>query len=268
MLYDEDPTPEDFALDAEIAAAMGNGLRVTDPDTATSRDRIDALRDHYGQEELDDLEGLGGPGDAPKTPSEAIATERKWSADHTFVGVGYCLKNQRTAFGVGPLYMSAAESWGAAEVKRRVANGAACPRGVFAYWTGGSQGYGHIALSVGDGLCLTNDFAQAGYFSLAKIDDITARWGQTFVGWSPFVNDVRCWTPDREQPPPPPVQKDPRETPRLDELVRELGRARAQAVRIRVSLKDADRRRVLAAIAVDLRTSIKDAASLVEEIEK
>lgn len=267
-MFDEEALPEDFTLHPEIAAALEAGeIAITEPDAAPDRSVIDAARDHDGQEDVADLEGLGGAGDAPKTPAQAIATERKWAADHTFVGVGYCLKNQRTAFGVGPLYMSASESWGAADVKHRVSSGKACPRGVLVYWTGGSQGYGHIALSVGGGLCLTNDFAGAGYFSAARIDDITSRWGQTFGGWSPFCNDVRCWTPDREKAPPPPPKRDPRETPRLNELVRELGQARAHTLRIRGSVKDGDRKAVLTDIASHLRAGIEDTAAIIEEIE-
>ncbi len=214
-------------------------------------------RDHEGQEDPAELEGLGGPGEAPHTPAQAIKLGYQWIKTTLYVGIGRCLQNQRTLFGVAAKYMSAAESWAAAPVKHRVSSGSKVPRGVFVYWTGGSQGYGHITLSIGGGRCITNDFGRYGYMSVANIDDITRGWGQTLAGWSPYVNDVRCWTPNKPKQTAPKPQHhdhkpahDPSHDGNVDEAIRVLGRARKHAW----ENKNTDRARTLTAAIKPLLT--------------
>jgi len=143
----------------------------------------------------DEAEGLGAPGDAPRTGVEAIALARQMSANRTFVGSGMCLKTVRTYYGINAKYLDATDSYNAADHKVHVRSGIDVPRGVPVYWTGGSSGHGHIALSLGGGLCLSTDWKEPGRIDVARIDDITARWGLPFQGYAWEVNDVIAWKP-------------------------------------------------------------------------
>lgn len=133
-------------------------------------------------------------------PGEAIATARSWSKSRKFVGVGMCLATVRQYYGVPAGVATAADSWQMSEHKRQVANGLACPRGTPVYWTGGSKGAGHIAISIGGGLCYSTDWKEAGKIDIARIDEITTLWGLDFKGYTFEVNGVQVWKPAPPEP--------------------------------------------------------------------
>ena len=115
---------------------------------------------------------------------------------------GWCLVFTRSCFGVPALYASATQAWQQAMNRHPTTDAASIPRGVPVFWTGGSHGFGHIALSRGDGTCWTTDFVRAGEVDVARIDAIGPGWGLTLAGWSEDVNGVRVY----EQPVKPVVQ--------------------------------------------------------------
>lgn len=129
------------------------------------------------------------------TPKEAIATARSWSKSRKFMGVGMCLATVRQYYGVGAGIPTAADSWAMSDHKRGVREGKSVPRGTPVYWTGGSEGSGHIAISVGGGVCLSTDWREPGKIDYAHIDDITSHWGLTFRGYTFEVNGVQVWAP-------------------------------------------------------------------------
>jgi hypothetical protein len=61
------------------------------------------------------------------------------------------------------------------------------------YWTGGSQGFGHIAIGTGNGNCWSTDAGGSGVVAKVNIDELTARWGIAFQGWAEDVNGVRVF---------------------------------------------------------------------------
>jgi hypothetical protein len=126
---------------------------------------------------------------------------------------GYCQKFTRSAFGVGSLYGSAVAAWNGADMRHGVSSGAQVPRAVPVFWTGGSHGYGHVAVSVGGGLCWSTDFRRHGDVDLVRIDDITRSWNLHLAGWSEDINEVTVYqAPDTSM------------TPRIDQII-ELARA-------------------------------------------
>lgn len=129
------------------------------------------------------------------SPAQAIATARAWSKARKFVGVGECLATVRQYYAVPPKYLTAADSWQAAEHKHFAKSGIEVPRGAPVWWTGGSSGAGHVAISVGGGLCLSTDWKEPGKIDYARIDDITATWALNFKGWTRELNDVVVWRP-------------------------------------------------------------------------
>lgn len=119
----------------------------------------------------------------------------KWARDHMSWPEGFCLQWVRSCFSVDARYFDAAEAWNEAGRRHRTNSGKHCPRGVPVWWTGGSSGHGHVALSVGGGYCLSTDAAGSGKCAKVKIDDLTANWGLDFRGWSEDINGARVYDP-------------------------------------------------------------------------
>lgn len=135
----------------------------------------------------------------------AQAQHERRSRDWT----GWCLVFVRSAFGVPAQQPDAASAWANAERKHPVTSGSQVPRGVPVFWTGGSHGHGHIALSRGDGSVWTTDFVREGQVDVARIDDITRGWGLTLAGWTEDLNGVTVWTPPKPPKPVKPLKKTP-----------------------------------------------------------
>jgi len=130
-------------------------------------------------------------------PEEAIA----WCRDHQTWQVGYCQQYVRTSFGVGSLYGSAAEAWEHVNHKHRTENGNNCPRGVPVFWTGGSHGYGHVAVSTGNGYCWSTDAGGPGQVAKVSINGLTSRWGLNFQGWAEDINEHQVYViPEPKKP--------------------------------------------------------------------
>ena len=134
------------------------------------------------------------PKPAPKPKPEqtttvypAIAAARKQSHDGPQFGVGECLMRVRMCYGIPAQQHDAAAAWRAAKVKH---TRTPAPRGYPVFWTGGSHGYGHIAIATGDGNVWSTDIRRPGFFDLCPITEINARWGLTYAGWAEDVNGV------------------------------------------------------------------------------
>lgn len=118
----------------------------------------------------------------------------KWAREHMRWEPGYCLQWVRSTFDVGSLYYDANEGWEKARYKHRVNTGNAVPKGVPVWWSNSS--HGHVALSVGDGWCLSTDAGGSGVVAKVRIDDLTRRWNLNLRGWTADINGVRVFTPD------------------------------------------------------------------------
>jgi hypothetical protein len=119
---------------------------------------------------------------------------------------GWCLVFVRSAFGVPAQQPDAASAWANAERKHPVTSGVQVPRGVPVFWTGGSHGDGHVALSRGGGSVWTTDFVREGKVDVARIDDITRGWGLKLAGWTEDINGVTVYTPPKPAPEPKPSE--------------------------------------------------------------
>lgn len=62
------------------------------------------------------------------------------------------------------------------------------PPGVPCYWTGSK--YGHVALSLGNGLVRSTDYPSKEDVSTVSIDELTAAWGRHYEGWAADYNDT------------------------------------------------------------------------------
>lgn len=124
-----------------------------------------------------------------RTPAQAIAFARRTK---TFEE-GFCLVFVRNAFGVDALFPSAAAAWRGASFKHPVTSGMQVPRGAPVYWTGGSKGFGHIAIGTGNGRCWSSDAGGPGRTAKVSIDELTDRFNIDFQGWAEDVNGVRVF---------------------------------------------------------------------------
>ncbi|HWW95516.1 MAG TPA: transglycosylase SLT domain-containing protein [Vicinamibacteria bacterium] len=130
------------------------------------------------------------PVPAPPAPAAAEAVtdalaEVGKSEDHNL-----CLVFVRTMFDVGPMYPTAASAWIGAQYKH--VGDTNPPSGVPVWWSGGSSGAGHVALSIGNGKIVSSDIAggRVGLVPLAKIHDA---WGLNYLGWSEDIDGKRVW---------------------------------------------------------------------------
>lgn len=118
--------------------------------------------------------------DAERTAANAEAT-------HTNAP-GYCLQWSRERAAIAALYPDAATAW--RNAKRRHHGATNPPRGAMVYWTGGSKGYGHIAVSVGGGRVRSTDAGGAGKVATVDIGWPGRAWGMPYAGWADNVNGV------------------------------------------------------------------------------
>lgn len=133
------------------------------------------------------------------TPEQAIAKAAALKDGPKF-GTGLCLREVRTCYGVPAQAPDAAAAWWAAKLRHRTTDPTSIPRGAPVFWTGGTSGHGHIAISTGGGNCWSTDILRAGYFDHVPINLIHQRWGLTLVGWTEDLNSVRVWTPSPAKP--------------------------------------------------------------------
>jgi hypothetical protein len=113
--------------------------------------------------------------------------------------VGMCLKRTREYYGVDALYPAAKNSLAAAQAAGKAYRVAfedvgKIPRGSVVYWTGPNSQYGHVAIALGGGMCVSTDWPR-GRFGRVNIATLARSWGYDAIFWSPLVNDVRVWAP-------------------------------------------------------------------------
>lgn len=101
---------------------------------------------------------------------------------------GYCLKWCRLRADIPSLYPDAATAWKYAHHRHK--GDREPPRGAMVFWLGGSHGYGHIAVAVGNGKVRSTDAGGAGRVATVDVGWVEANWGLPFAGWSDNVNDV------------------------------------------------------------------------------
>lgn len=124
---------------------------------------------------------------AIRTPQSALG----WARSQRTFASGMCLKFVRTSYNVSPKYASAAIAWN----KSKFRHSSTPPKGVPVWWTGGSRGFGHVAISDGGGFVISSDTGGKGRVGRTSIRRITKTWNQTYRGWTEDINGVRVYRP-------------------------------------------------------------------------
>jgi hypothetical protein len=134
-------------------------------------------------------EGLGGQNTPDQNAENQVGhTAPQWT-DH-------CLVFVRTMFGLSPNghEATAISAWNDCPTVNRHPAPCDPPANVPVFWSGGSQGYGHVAVSLGkiNGVnkIVSTDIGGAGTVSICDLTDIHARWGLTFLGWTGHLEGV------------------------------------------------------------------------------
>ena len=118
---------------------------------------------------------------------DAETTARRAEQDGTNTP-GYCLQWCREKAGIPAMYPDAATAWRHTETGHPGALNP--PRGALAYWTGGSHGYGHIAVSIGGGMIRSTDAGGPGKVATVPVSWPAKAWGLPYAGWAWDVNGV------------------------------------------------------------------------------
>jgi hypothetical protein len=120
-----------------------------------------------------------------RAPNNARQTVRS-AIQSDYNDPGYCLAWSRQQADIPARYPDAATAWRHATEKRR--GGQNPPPGAAVYWTGGSSGYGHIAISVGGGRVRSSDAGGAGRVATVPLSWISREWGLRYAGWADSIN--------------------------------------------------------------------------------
>lgn len=123
----------------------------------------------------------------PKTPAQAVARMAYWRANGTYVGVGMCMRTVSRAYGWYGSGEQSAWSFWRHEPERycHYTGVTSAPAGALIIWRGGPHGYGHVAISAGNGYCYSTDIARNGRVDLVPITRIQRQWGLVLRGWCP-----------------------------------------------------------------------------------
>jgi hypothetical protein len=179
---------KDVPLPFDGELGLDSGLDHQDPDAYVHREE-----DHHDIDpDTDEEDGARGLRTGLRLGTSATAWARSITSWHPS---GMCQQFSRTAFGVGAYYGSAALAWRMAKYKHPTSNTYGIPAGVPVFWTGGSRGYGHVAVSLGNGLCRSTDWTHRYQVSTARIADIHRSSGHQFAGWTEDINRVRVYVP-------------------------------------------------------------------------
>jgi hypothetical protein len=128
--------------------------------------------------------------------TRSVTSALAWASSQRSFPTGMCLKFVRTCYKVPPQYATAAIAWS----KTKYRHGGTPPKGVPVWWTGGSRGFGHVAISAGGGFVISSDTGGRGRVGRTSIAHITKAWGQTYRGWTEDINKVRVYSPGSRKP--------------------------------------------------------------------
>jgi hypothetical protein len=128
-------------------------------------------------------------------PNSAEQTAKNAEADSTN-DPGYCLQQCRMWAGIGSMYPDASTAW--RNTNDRHPGDMNAPRGSAVYWTGGSHGYGHIAISVGGGKVRSTDAGGSGHVATVSIGWVHDHWGLPYAGWAWDINEQTIGHGDEE----------------------------------------------------------------------
>lgn len=127
-----------------------------------------------------------------RTNEEAIDAVARQSATGKPFKVGMCKQRTRMAYGVpSDGSNDATEAFGRTK-HRLTVTGAKAPRGALLWWTGGSEGHGHVAIADGKGGVWSVDIKRDGFWDHVPFGQIAKSFPSLrFAGVSADIDGVR-----------------------------------------------------------------------------
>lgn len=71
------------------------------------------------------------------------------------------------------------------------------PRGVPVAWSGGSNGHGHRAVSLGNGKIRSTDAGGSGRVATVDLGWVERNWGMNYLGWSETISGHKIPIPEK-----------------------------------------------------------------------
>lgn len=131
----------------------------------------------------------------------AVERMRKWRASGSTkspVGMswlGHCAHAVAQAHGhYASVWPSAVNGWFWTPEKYRH-NGKKAkvpPRGALVFYSGGSNGHGHVGVANGRGEVWQVDIDKPGHIGIADVDEPVRKWGLKYLGWI-WADQVASW---------------------------------------------------------------------------
>lgn len=173
---------------------------------------------------------------------------------------GICQLWTRTMFGApsagdvdGDGDADAVDGWKSEPVKWRHPGDRRPPRGVPVAWSGGRHGYGHRAVSLGNGMIRSTDAGGACHNATVPLSWFEAHWGLHYLGWSESMDGVLIPTGSKAKADPPRTVK-PAKPPVKGRTRVELAQLRVQqALDVLTKAVEAGRSGEVRAVRDDLR---------------
>lgn len=115
------------------------------------------------------------------TPEQAIARARTFKT----YAVGMCDRFVAQIYGFDSSgYSTAVKNWLATPQSLKHSGDWNAPAGALMYWSGGSTGAGHVALSLGNGSIISTDATGPGTVGQISARTPTDKWGHPYLGWA------------------------------------------------------------------------------------
>src|SRR5581483_1677380 len=115
------------------------------------------------------------------SPTQAIQNALKTTRN----AVGRCDEWVAKYYGFSSSgYATAIMHWNSIPPTQKHPGDTNAPAGSLVFWSGGSTGAGHVALSLGGGRIISTDYPRSGITSTTTIDAISNGWGEHYMGWS------------------------------------------------------------------------------------
>jgi hypothetical protein len=118
----------------------------------------------------------------------------------------------------------------------------------------------HVALSLGDGKCLSTDINGVGTISVALIDDISRRWNGHLLGWTEDLNGYRVYSPPAPKP-------EPKPTPRITAVLQAKTLEEKRAA-LRVLIDKGDGGRGVRLVAKRMLRALNERTAAREEMKR
>jgi hypothetical protein len=135
-----------------------------------------------------------------KQGQKAVERMREWHRKATtkspygIAWLGHCAHSVAAAHGRSASGWNAVDGWFRTPAKYRHSgkNAKNAPRGALQFWSGGSQGYGHVTVANGRGKSWGVDLPVSGKIGMVPTGEIAARWGLRYLGWI-WADEVAGW---------------------------------------------------------------------------